>query len=189
MSKQIINKDLWYSTWNSAHVPARMEGVFGGECMAESLCCSPETTIMLLILLFSHSVVSNSLWLHGMQRSKLSCPSPSPGTCSNSYHPTISSSVAPFSSCLQSCPASGFFLMNQLFASGGQSIGASVSASVLLMNIQGWFPLVWTGLISLLSKRLARVFSNTAVQKHQFFGVQPSLWSNSYIHIWLLEKS
>ena len=95
----------------------------------------------------------------------------------------------PLSSCLQSFSASGSFLMSQLFTSGGQSIGASASASVLPMNIRGWFPLGLTGLISLLSKGLSRVFSNTTVQKHQFFCAQPSLWSNSHIHIWLLEKS
>ena len=99
---------------------------------------------------------------------------------------TISSSVSPFSSCLQSFPASGSFPMNQFFASGGPSIGAS--ASVLPMNIQDWFPLVLTGLISLQSKGLSRVFSNTTVQKRQFFGAQLSLWSNSHIHTWQLEK-
>ena len=131
---------------------------------------------------------------HGLQHTRLPCPSPTPGACSNSYpsswwcHPTISSSVIPFSSCLQSFPASGSFLMSWLFASGGQSTGASVSVSVLLMNIQDWFPLGWTGLISLRSKGLSRIFSNTTVQKHQFFGIQPSLWFNSHIHTWLLEK-
>ena len=104
-------------------------------------------------------------------------------------HPTISSSVAPLSSCLQSFPASESFPMSWPFTSGGQSIGASASPSVLLMNIQGWFPLGWTGLISLLFKRLLRVSSSTIVLKHQFFGAQPSLWSNSHIHTWLLEKS
>ena len=104
-------------------------------------------------------------------------------------HPSISSSVVPFSSCVQSFPASGSFLMKQLFTSDGQSIGASASASVLPMNIQDWFPLGWTVWISLLSKGLSRVFSNTTVQKHQFFGAQPSLWSNSHIHTWILEKS
>ena len=109
------------------------------------------------------------------------CPSPTPGACSNSCssrwwcHPTISSSVIPFSSCHQSFPASGSFQMNQLFASGSQSIGASASASVLPMNIQDWFPLGWTVWISLQSKGFSRVFSNTTVQKHQFFGAQPSL--------------
>ena len=100
-------------------------------------------------------------------------------------HPLL---IVPFSSCLQSLPASGSFLMSWLFASRGQSIGTSVSVSVLPKNIQGWFPLGLTGLISLLSKGFSRVFSNTTVQKHQFFGVQPSLSSNSHIHTWLLEK-
>ena len=103
-------------------------------------------------------------------------------------HPTISSFVVPFS-CLQSFPASGFFQMSQFFALRGQSIGVSDSASVLPMNIQDWYPLGWTGWISLQCKGLSRVFSNTTVQKHQFFGAQLSLWSNSHIHIWLLEKA
>ena len=121
------------------------------------------------MLLFSHSVVSESLWPHGPQHARLPCPPPYPGVCSNSCplsqwcHPTISSSFVPFSSCLQSLPASGSFPMSQLFASGDQSIGASASASVLPMNIQGWFPLGLTGLISLQSKGLSRVFSNTTV--------------------------
>ena len=118
---------------------------------------------------------------HGLQHARLPCPSPIPGACSNSCpsswwcHPTISSSVIPFSSCLQPFPASGSFPMSQFFTSGGQSIGASASASVLPMNIQDWFPLGWTGWISLLSKGLSRVFSNTTVQKHQFFSNQLSL--------------
>ena len=100
----------------------------------------------------------------------------------------ISSSVAPFSTCLQSVPASGSFPRSRFFLLGGQSIGPSTSESVLLMNIQGWFPLGLTGLISLQSKGLSRVFSSTTVQKHEFFGAQPSLWSNSHIHTWLLEN-
>ena len=145
------------------------------------------------LLLFSRSVMSNSLRPHGLQHARLPCPSESPSACSNScslsqwWNPTISSSVLPFSSHLQSFPASGGLLMSWLFTSGGQSIGASASALVLSMNIQGWFPLGLTGLISLQSKGLSRVF-NTTVQKHQFFGAQPSLWSNSHIHTWLLEK-
>ena len=144
-------------------------------------------------LLFSCSVMSDSLRPHGLQHARLPCLSPSPRACSNSCplswwcHPTISSSVVPFSH-LQSFPASGSFLTSQVFASGGQSIRASVSASVLQMNIQGWFPLGLNGLISLQSKRLSGVFSSTTVQKHQFFGTQSSLWSNSHIHTWLLEK-
>ena len=108
-------------------------------------------------------------------------------TISSSVIP-FSSSVVPFSSCLQSFPASGSFLMSQLFESGGQSIGASTSASVLPMSIQDWFPLGVTGLISLQSKGVSRVFSKTTVQKHQFFSAQPPLWSTSHIHTWLLEK-
>ena len=129
--------------------------------------------------------MSYSLWPHGLQHAMLPCPSLSPGICSNSCplsqwcHSTISSSVIPFSSCLQSFPASGSFPLSQLFASGGQSIEASTSAPVLPMNSQGWFPLGLTGLISLQFKGLSRVFSNTTVQKHQFFGPLPSLWSNS----------
>ena len=103
-------------------------------------------------------------------------------------HPTISSSVVPFSSCPQSFPASGSFPMSQFFASGGQSIGVSASTSVLPMNTQNWAPLRWTGWISLQSKGLSRVFSNTTVQEHQLFGAQLSLSSNSYIHTWPLEK-
>ena len=120
-------------------------------------------------------------------------PSPSPRACSNScalsqwYHPTISSSVIPFS-CPQYFKTSGSLPMSQLFASGGQSFGVLSSASVLLMNIQSWFHLGWTGWISLQSKGLSRVFSNTTVWRHQFFGVQPFLLSNSHIHTWLLEK-
>ena len=142
----------------------------------------------------SCSVMSNSLWSHGLQHDRLPCPSPTPGACSNSCplsqwcHPTISSSVVPFSSCLQSFPASGYFHMSHFFASGGQSTGALVSESVLWMNIQDWYPLVWTGWISLQSKGLSRVFSNTTVQKHQFFGAQLSLGSNTHVHKWLLEK-
>ena len=103
-------------------------------------------------------------------------------------HPNISSSLVPFSSCRQSFSASGSFPMSRLFASGSQSIGTSVSSSTLPMNIQGWFPLWLTGLIFLQSKGLSKVFSNTTVQKHRFFSTQPSLWYNSHIHIWLLEK-
>ena len=124
----------------------------------------------------------------------LPCLSPTSGAYSNSCplsqwcHPTISSSVIPFSSCLQSFPASGSFQMSRFFASGSQSIGVSASASVLPMNIQDWFPLGLTDWISLQSKGLSRVFSNTTVQKRQFFGAQLSLQSNSHIHTWLLEK-
>ena len=129
---------------------------------------------------FSHSVVSDSLWPHGLQHTRLPCPSLTPGAYSNSCplsqwcHPTISSSVVPFFSHLQSFPASGSFPMSQFFPSGGQSIGVSAPASVLPLNIQDWFPLGWTGWMSFQSKGLARVFSNTTVQKPKFFGAQLS---------------
>ena len=135
-----------------------------------------------------------TLWPHGLQHARLSCLSPTPRVYPNSYplsrwcHPIISSSVVPFSFCLQSFPASGSFQMSQFLTSGGQIIGVSTSASILPMNIQDWFPLGWTGWISLLSKGLSRVSSNTTVQKHQFFSTQLSLQSNSHIHTWLLEK-
>ena len=146
---------------------------------------------------FSHSVMSDSLRPHGLQHVRLPCPSPIPGACTGSCpvnwwcHPIISSSVIPFSSHLQSCPATESFPVSQLFASGDHSSGASASASasVLPMNIQDWFLLGWTGWICLQSKGLSRVFSSTTVQKHQFFNAQPSLWSNSHTHAWLLEKS
>ena len=145
---------------------------------------------------FCRSVMSDSLWPHALQHTRLPCPSPTPRAYSNScpsswwFHPTISSSVVPISSCLQSFPASGSFQMSQFFASGSQSIGASASASstVLPVTIQDWFPLGLSGLISLQSKGLSRAFSNTTVQKHQFFSAQLSLWSNSHIHTWLLGK-
>ena len=130
---------------------------------------------------FSNSVMSDSLRPHGLQHTRPPCPSPTPRACPNScplsqwYHPTISSSVIPFFSCLQSLPASRSFPTSQFFASGEQSIGVSASASDLPTNIQDWFPTGWTGLISLQSKGLSRVFSNTTVQKHQFFGAQLSL--------------
>ena len=143
---------------------------------------------------FSHSVMSNSLQPYESQHDRPPCPSPTPGVHPNSCplsrwcHPAISSSVIPFSSCPQSLPASESFPMSQLIAWGGQSTGVSASASVLPMNTQDWSPLEWTGWISLESKGLSRVFSNTAVQKHQFFGAQPSSQSNSHIHTWQLEK-
>jgi len=143
---------------------------------------------------FTHSVVSDSLRPHGLQHTSSPCPSTTPGAHPNSCplirwcHPTISSSVVPFSSCPQFSPASGSFQMSQLFTSGGQNIGVSASTSVLPINTQDWSPLGWTGWISLQSKGLSRVFSNTTVQKHQFFCTQLSLLSNSHIHTWLLEK-
>ena len=143
---------------------------------------------------FSHSVVSDSLRPHESQQARPPCPSPTPGVHSDSRsssqwcHPAISSSVVPFSSCPQSLPASESFPMSQLFVWGGQSIGVSASTSVLPMNTQDWSPLGWTGWISLKPKGLSRVFSNTTVQKPQFFSAQPSSQSKSHIHTWPLEK-
>jgi len=141
---------------------------------------------------FSHSVMFNFLQPYGLHHSRLPCSSATPKDCSNSCplswwcHPIISSSVIPFSFCLQSFPASVSFQMNWFFPSGGQCTGDS--ASVLPMTIQDYFPLRLTGLIFLQSKGLSRVFSNTTVQKHQFSGTLLSLQSNSHIHTWLLEK-
>ena len=131
---------------------------------------------------FNHSVMSDSLWPHGLQHARLTCPSPTPGAYSNSCplsrccHPTISSSVVPFFSCFPSFPASESFPMSQFFASGSQSVGVSALASVLPMNLQDWFSLGWTDWISLQSKGLLRIFSNTTVQKHQFFGAKLSFF-------------
>ena len=143
---------------------------------------------------FSCSVVSDSLQPPEPQHARPPCPSPTPRVHPNPCplsrwcHPTISSSVVPFSSCPQSFPASGSFPMSQPFTSGGQNIGVSASASVFPMNTQDWFPLGRTGCISLQSKGLPRVFSNTTVQMHQFFGTQLSSQSNSHIHTWPQEK-
>ena len=152
--------------------------------------------VSLYICQFS-SVAQSCLTLqpHGLQHSRPPCPSPTPGAYSNSCpsswwcHPIVLSSVTLFSSCLQSSPASGSFLMSQFFTSEVQSIRVSALSSVLLRNIQDWFPFGRTGLIFLQSKGLSRVFSNTKVHKHQFFSAQLSLWSNSHIYTWLLEKS
>ena len=142
----------------------------------------------------SHSVGSDSLQPHESQHARPPCPSPSPRVRSNSRpssrwcHPANSSSVVPFSSCPQSLPASESFPMSQLFTWSGQSTGVSASASFLPKNTQGWSPLEWTGWISLQSKGLSRVFSNTTVQKYQFFSTQLSSQSNSHIHTWPQEK-
>ena len=150
--------------------------------------------LMLASVQFSHSVVSDSLRPHELQHARPPCPSPTPGVHPNSCpssqwcHPAISCSVVPFSSCPQSLPASGSFPMSQLFSWSGQCIGVSASASVLPMNTQDLSPLGWTDWISLQSKGLSRVFSNTTVQKHQFFSAQLSSQSNSHIHTWPQEK-
>ena len=143
---------------------------------------------------FSHSVVSNSLWPHESQDARPPCPSSTPGVHSDSCpssrwcHPAISSSVVPYSSCPQSLPPSESFPMSQLFAWADQSTGVSALVSFLPVNTQDWSPLGWTGWISLQSKGLSRVFSNTIVQKHQFFSAQVSSQSNSHIHTWPQEK-
>ena len=153
-----------------------------------------QTILVFSSVQFSRSVVSDSLPPHELQHARPPCPSPTPGVHPNSCplswwcHPAISSSVVPFSSCPQSLPASDSFPMSQLFAWGGQSIGVSALASVLPKNTQDWSPLEWTSWISLQSKGLSRVFSNTTVQEHQFFGAQLSSQSNSHIHTWPLEK-
>ena len=147
-----------------------------------------------ILHLFNCSVVPDSLHTRGMYHASLPCLSLSPGACSNSCplswwcYPSIPLSITPFSSCPQFFPALGSFPMSQLFAPGCQSIRGSASASVLPMSIQGWFPSRLTGLISLLSKGPSKVFSSIRVWKHQFFGAQPSLWCNSHLHTWLLEK-
>ena len=144
---------------------------------------------------FSRSVVSDSVQLHESQHARPPCPLPTSGVHSDSRpssqwcHQVISSSVVPFSSCPQYLPASQSFPMSQLFAWGSQSTGVSALASFLPKNTQDWSPLEWTSWISLQSKGLSRVFSNTTVQKHQFFGTQPSSQSNSHIHTWLQEKT
>ena len=143
---------------------------------------------------FSPSVVSDSLRPHELQHARPPCPSPTPGVHSDSHpsspwcHPAISSSVVPFFSCPQSPSASESFPMSQLFTWGGHSTGVSASASFLPKKSQGWSPLEWNGWISLKSKGLSGVFSNTTIQKHQFFGAQLSSQSNSHIHTWPLEK-
>ena len=152
--------------------------------------------LLVIISVQFSSVVQSclTLWPHESQHARPLCPSPTPGVYPKSCplsqwcHPAISSSVIPFTSFPQSLPESGSFLMSQLFAWGGQSIGVSASTSVLPMNIQDWSPLEWTGWTSLQSKGLSTIFSNTTVQKHQFFSAQLSSQSNSHIHTWLLEK-
>ena len=195
---QVSDMEIWecfcqWSHWNKTIFLLRALKILSFKIPLLFLWCwqcwrSWPVVLGVMLVQFSCSVMSNYLQPHGLWHNRLSCPSPTPGTCSNSCplsqwcHPTISS----FSPCLQSFPASGSFPTDHFFTSGGQSIGAS--ESVLPMNIQDRFPLGWTGWISFQSKGLSSVFSNTTIQKHQFFGAQPSLWSNSHIHMWLLEK-
>ena len=160
----------------SSHISPPESALFNANCIWRW-----SYTMTFSSVQFNRSVVSNSLWLHELQHARPPCPSPTPGVYPNLCplsrwcHLTISSSVVPFSSRFQSFPASGSFQMSQLFASGDQNIGVSASASVLPMNTQDWFPPGWTGWISLQSKGLSRIFSNTTVQKHQFFYTQLSL--------------
>ena len=168
----------WDLAWQAQNPQGRLEllSVSYSFCPQEEFLLQGSSSVQ-----FSYSVVSDSLRPHGPQHTRPPCPSPTPRVYPNSCPlswwclPTISSSVLPFSSCLQSFPASGSFQMSQFFASGGQSIGVSASTSDLLKNTQDWSPLEWTGWISLKSNGLSRVFSNNAVQKHQFFGAQLSL--------------
>ena len=184
----------WLSThnrnfWNSSLIPTTCGGTDVGDIGPRAGHLGFVSSVQ-----FSCSVVPDSLRPHGLQCASPPRPSPAPRAYSNSCpfsqwcHPTVSSSVLSFSSHLQSFPASGSFQMSQLFTSGGQSVRVSASTSVLPMNIQVWFPLESTGWICLQSKGLSRVFSNTMVQKHLFFGAQLSLQSNSHIHTWPLEK-
>ena len=181
LSKSLLHGNDWDPLFNITTCPHTLS-----PSLIQLMSLFPEITLLLNHLKshsaqFSRSVMSDSLWPHGLQHARPPCPSPTPGVYSNSRslsrwcHPTISISVVPFSFCLQSFPASGSFQMSQFFESGGQSIGVSASASVLPMNIQDWFPLGWTGWISLLSKGLSRVFSSTTVQKNQLFCAQLSL--------------
>ena len=174
------------SQWYASKLPLKIKVLICS--VHQFLWCKYPHSSMISCCSVAH-VVSDSVtpW-----HSRLPCPSLSPRVCSKSCplnwwcHPAISSSVVPFSSCPRSFPASGSFPVSQLFTSGGQSIG--VSASVLQMTTQSWFPLGLTGLITLLSKGLSRIFSSTMIQKHQNFCAQSSLWSNSHIHTWLLER-
>ena len=176
LSHESALKSPWIHSWGKVRVLSSKIEPGSPELQSNSLPFEPFSSVQ-----FSRSVVSNSLRPHGLQHARLPCPSPTPRAYSDSCLLsrwcilTTSSSVVPFYSCLQTFPASGSFPVSQFSASGGQSIGASVLASVLPVNIQHWFPLGWTGWISLQSKGLSRVFSNTTVQKHQFFGAQLSL--------------
>ena len=171
---------LWASFSFSFIPPFILSCKMNSFMVSVSWICSEDLCLAHSSVQFS-SVVSHSLWPHGLQHARPPCSSPAPGVHPNPCplsqwcHPTIPSSVIPFSSRLQSFPASGSFQMSQLFTSGGQRTGVSALMSVLPMNIQDWIPLGWTGWISLQSKGLSRVFSNTTVQKHQFFGAQLSL--------------
>ena len=190
---------VWSSSCPSPSLPWLLSWTPIGTlvCMLSSPLLLPLTFVLhglfSRLLLFIHKLCP-TLWLHGLQHTRLPCPSLSPGACSNSCpsrrwcHPTISFSVIPFFSCPQSFPASGSFPMSQLFLLQLTKVLEIQLLSVLPMNIQGWSPLGLIGLMSLQSKGLSKIFSNTTVQKHQLFSAQPSLWSNSQIPTWPLEK-
>ena len=198
--KWITNKDLLYSTGNPAQhsVIASLEKQFEIYIhthiyITESLFCTPETnTLLINYIVVVQSLICLPLFAT-LWKTVHQIPALSSGVCSNSCplsqwcYPTISSSAATFS-CLQSFPASGSFPVSWLFASGGQSTRALASTTILPMNIKGWFPLGRTDLMSLQSKGPSRVFSSTTIWKHYFFGAQPSVWTNSHIHTWLLGK-
>ena len=183
----VLRKDVSAGTIN------RLWIVFEAGPYLSHHCIKKHRIIVCMSVQFSCSVMSDSSRPHKPQHARPPCPStprvhPNPCPLSRWCHPTISSSVVPFSSCPQSIPPSGSFQMSWFFASSGQSTGVWASASVFPVNIQDWFPLGWTGWISLQSEGLSRVFSNTTLQKHQFFGSQLSSQSNSHIHTWPLEK-
>ena len=187
-----------------AQLPPSIVSLFFLECqstdnnlqlLAPKVHLSPaSTSVLLQIIVVIQSLSCDWITPRALQHTRPPCPPLSPGVCSNACplsrwcHPTISSSVSPLSSCPQSFPELGSSPVCQLFTLGGQSIEASTSALVLPLNIQDWFPLWLTGFISLLSKGLSEVFFSTTIRKYQFFSTQPSLWSNSYIRTWLLEK-
>ena len=179
---KVINKSCTLQTINGKKALSTYAWLPFPSCFLQHSCATCQSSSFKDVSVqFIRSAVSDFFWPHESQHARPPCPSPTPGVhpppCPSSrwYHPAISSSVVPFSSCPQSFPASGSFQMSQLFPSGGQRVGVSASASVLPMNTQDWSPLGWTGWISLQSKRLSRVFSNTTVQKHQFFSAQLSL--------------
>ena len=180
MDSKEISCHIWKDIYKNVHI---------------SWCYFCQNKLEATSVQFSRSVVADSLQPHELQHARPPCPSPTSGVYSDSRplsqscHPTISSSVVPFSSCPQSLPASESFPVSQLFTWGGQCIGVSALASFLPKKSQGWSPSEWTGWISLQSKELSRVFCNTTVQKHQFFGAQPSSQSSSHIHTWSQETT
>ena len=199
--KSIISKQYWNNLWVTCKrinldyflTPWKLKWIKDLNVRSETIKSVMKTVFRLMLFDISLQFSSVQLLSHVWLCNPMDCSMPGLPVHQRlpeftPTHPTISSSVGPFSSCLQSFPASGSFPMSQFFASGGQSIGVSPSASVLPKNIQHWFPLGWTGWISLQAKGLSRVFSNSTVQKHQFFGTQLSLQSNSHIHTWLLEN-